>query len=227
MRRADACSGLRLVTNYEVSAEEAFSPEDEAFFQGAAADAADSVRPVTLDGHEALEEEDDAGALPRTSHPGRFVRPVRRVVAVLAALSAAALAREALRSPADELAVAPAQLASNATPALDTDALGDDLTCSPAQTGITSADSTASPTLEPPVAFIGPPAPPVVAAPEAPAPAPRVTAHGHPRVKSPVKVAMSTARTAPTKVPARTKSLSTAALLHAVRAQHAKGPPRK
>jgi hypothetical protein len=210
-----------------VPAEEAFSPEDEAFFNGAGADAADSVRPVTLDGHDALAEEDDAGALPRASHPGRFVRPVRRMVAVLAALSAAALTREALRSPADELAVAQARLVPTATPALDTVALGDALTCSLSQSGVASADSNASTTLAPHVVFIGPPAPPALAAPGAPDPALRVTAQGHARVKSPVKVAMSTARTAPTKVPARTKSLSTVALLHAVRAQHAKGPPRK
>jgi hypothetical protein len=210
-----------------VPAEEEFSPEDEAFFNGAGVDAADSVRPVTLDGYAALAEEDDAGALPRAWHPGRFVRPVQRVVAVLAALSAAALTREALRSPADELAVAPAQLAMTAAPALDTVALGDDLICSPTQPGVPSDDSNASTTLESQVAFIGPPAPPALAAPGAPAPAPRVTVLGKPHLKSPVKVAMSTARTAPTKVPARTKSLSTAALLHAVRAQHAKGPPRK
>jgi hypothetical protein len=209
-----------------VTSEESFSPEDERFFRSAGADAADSVRPVTLDGHEAPEE-DAAGGPAQAPHPGRFVRPVQRLVAVLAAVSAVALTREVLRSPADELALAPAQLASNAAPAFVVDALADDLACSPAQVGPTSDDSSASTALEARVAFIGPPAPPALPASGAPAPAPRMTAHGTPRVSPRVKGALSSTRTAATKLPAHAKSLSTAALLHAVRAQHAKVPLHK
>lgn len=183
-------------------AEESFSPEDEAFFEGA--DAPNSVRPVTLAGHEApAEEADDASAPSRAVDPGRFVRPVQRVVMVLAALSVVALMREALRSPADGLAIAPAHFAPPAAPAFPTDALADDLTCSAPQVSSASDDAHASCALEPPVAFIGPPAPPA-------------------------KMALTTVRAAPTKkVPSRTKSLSKAALLRAVRAQHVKAPLHK
>jgi hypothetical protein len=208
-----------------VPAEESFSPEDEAFFQGA--EAADSVRPVTLSGHEAPAEEADASALSRPVHSGRFVRPVQRVVVVLAVISAAALMREALRSPADGLAVATAHLAPNATPASDIDALADDLIRSVAQAVPVTDDSNASTALEQPFAFIGPPAPPALSTSGAPAPAPCSATPSNPRVNLRAKVAITTVRAAPTKASARTKSLSTAALLHALRAQHAKGPLHK
>lgn len=204
--------------------EESFSPEDEAFFEGAAASAADSVRPVTLDGHAALGDEDDAGAPAGAPDPGRFVRPVTRVVAVLAVISAAALAREALRSPARELAAAPPPLA---TSGLALDALDDELACTPAHVALTTDDSDASAQLEAGVVFIGPPAPPTLSPPAAPAAAPTPVAHGKPRSSPRTKVASTTVRTAPTKASARTKGVSTAALLHAVRAQHAKSAARK
>lgn len=198
-----------------MATEESFSDEDEAFFQGAASDAAHSVRPVTLDGYAELTREDEARGLARQVEPGRFVRPVRRVVAVLAALSAVALAREVSRTFSDGVAATPATLAANAAPALDIEVPEDDLACSPIQVGLTSDDSSASAVHDVSVAFIGPPAPPTPANP------------GKPRSKPRAKVAITTVRTAPAPSTARTKSLSTAAFLHAVRAQHAKAPSHK
>jgi hypothetical protein len=201
-----------------VATEESFNAEDEAFFQSAASDAADSVRPVTLDGHTAESDGNETPALASAPDPRRFVRPVQRVVAVLAALSAIALAREVLRAPPDRIAAAPAANAANAPNAVlafNIEAPADDLACSPFQTGPTSDDPNASSVQDASFASIGPPAPPTPVAPR------------KPRFTQRSKVAITPLRAAPTPSVARTKSLSTAALLHAVRAQHGKAPLQK
>jgi hypothetical protein len=168
---------------------------------------------VTLDGHAA--ESDETPGLAPALDPRRFVRPVQRVVAVLAALSAIALAREVLRASPDGIAAAPPANAADAAPAFNIEAPAVDIAYSPFRTGLTSDDPNASSVQDASFASIGPPAPPTPAAP------------GKPRFAPRAKVAITTLRAAPTPSVARTKSLSTAALLHAVRAQHGKAPPQK
>jgi hypothetical protein len=211
-----------------------FSAEDEEFFHSGP-NAPESERPVTLD--QEPPPATQVRVLGSPLHRSRFIRPVAQTVATLAVIAGVGLARSALRSPVPPPGpmASPAALASPPPPDLQLD-LAPALAAEPVETLMSCAPEGAAPAVAANETLFGPPAPPDGVAPTTPAPAAVVASSrdlGTPgaKGKDPAGAARHQGKRAhpepmPSalrlalvrKTPPPKKSVSTSALLGAIRA---------